>query len=139
MSTEGKLLDDARGLYRRGMVMDALEVCERVAVEARRSGDVLSLADAATVIRTTTRVEVTGRVHELCIEALARLGDVDPVRTARVRAQLVATTDPFGPSEPLDLPPESDDPEATFLRLRPGMQRGSPSITCPSGWPSRTK
>ena len=40
------------------------------------------------------------------------------MRTARVRAQLVATSDPFGPPEPLDLPPESDDPEAAFLRLQ---------------------
>ena len=59
-----------------------------------------------------------GRVHELCVEALARLGESDPVRTARVRAQLVATSNPFGPPEPLDLPPESDDPEAAFLRLQ---------------------
>ncbi len=61
---------------------------------------------------------MAGRVHELCVEALARLGESDPVRTARVRAQLVATSDPFGPPEPLDLPPESDDPEAAFLRLQ---------------------
>ena len=57
-------------------------------------------------------------MHELCIDALARLGEDDPVRTARVRAQLVATSNPFGPPEPLDLPPESDDPEAAFLRLQ---------------------
>ncbi len=57
-------------------------------------------------------------MHELCVDALARLGESDPVRTARVRAQLVATSDPFGPPEPLDLPPESDDPEAAFLRLQ---------------------
>ena len=36
--------------------------------------DVAALADAATVIRTTARVGVAGRVHELCVEALARLG-----------------------------------------------------------------
>ena len=65
-----------------------------------------------------TRGNVAGRVHELCVDALARLGESDPVRTARVRAQLVATSDPFGPPEPLDLPPESDDPEAAFLRLQ---------------------
>ena len=57
-------------------------------------------------------------MHELCVDALARLGESDPVRTARVRAQLVATADPFGPPEPLVLPPESDDPEAAFLRLQ---------------------
>ncbi len=57
-------------------------------------------------------------MHELCVDALARLGDSDPLRTARVRAQLIATSDPFGPPEPLDLPPPSDDPEAAFLRLQ---------------------
>ena len=35
-----------------------------------------------------------------------------------MRAQLVATSNPFGPPEPLELPPESDDPEAAFLRLQ---------------------
>ena len=118
MSSAADLLERARDLYRRGAVGDALVACEQAADEARRTDDVAALADAATVIRTTARVGVAGRVHELCVEALARLGESDPVRTARVRAQLVATANPFGPPEPLVLPPESDDPEATFLRLQ---------------------
>ena len=118
MSTADELVERARDLYRRGAVGDALAACEEAADEARHTDDVAALADAATVIRTTTRLGVAGRVHELCVEALARLGESDPVRTARVRAQLVATANPFGPPEPLVLPPESDDPEATFLRLQ---------------------
>ncbi len=118
MSRADELVARARDHYRRGAVADALAACEQAAEEARRTGDVAALADAATVIRTTPRTGVAGRVHELCVEALARLGESDPVRAARVRAQLVATVNPFGPPEPLDLPPESDDAEATFLRLQ---------------------
>jgi DNA-binding CsgD family transcriptional regulator len=113
-----ELVELARDLYRRGAVDDALAVCEQAARDARRSGDPVALADAATVIRTAPRADVAARVHALCTEALARLGEDDVVRTARVRAQLVATSNPFGPPEPLDLPPESDDPEAAFLRLQ---------------------
>ena len=118
MARAGELVERARELYRRGSVADALASCEEAAAEARRTGDVRALADAATVIRTGHGGSVAARVHELCVEALASLGEADPVRTARVRAQLVATADPFGPPEPLDLPPESDDPEASFLRLQ---------------------
>ena len=118
MSRADELVARARDYYRRGAVADALAACEQAAEEARRTGDVAALADAATVIRVGHRGSVSGRVHELCVEALAGLGESDPVRTARVRAQLVATSDPFGPPEPLDLPPESDDPEAAFLRLQ---------------------
>ncbi len=97
---------------------DALDACERAADEARRTGEVAALADAATVIRVGHGGAVAGRVHELCVVALAELGEADPVRRARVRAQLVATSNPFGPPEPLDLPPPTDDPEAAFLRLQ---------------------
>ena len=113
-----ELVELARDLYRRGAVLDALAACEQAARQARRSGDPVALADAATVIRTAPRADVAARVHALCTEALARLGEDDVVRTARVRAQLVATSNPFGPPEPLDLPDESDDPEAAFLRLQ---------------------
>ena len=118
MSRARELVERARDLYRRGAVGDALVACEQAAQEARRLDDPKALADAATVIRTATPADVAARVHELCADALARLGDDDPVRTARVRAQLVATNNPFGPPEPLDLPPASDDPEAAFLRLQ---------------------
>jgi hypothetical protein len=74
---------------------------------------------AATVIRAITNSAVTGRVHALCIEALARLGDTDPVREARVHAQLVATSNAFVlDQEHLGALSEIDDAEATFLRLQ---------------------
>lgn len=118
MSTAADLVERARDLYGKGATAAALEACERAADLAREDGDAATLADAATVIRTGHGSRIAARVHELCVEALARLGERDPVRTARVRAQLVATSNPFGPPEPLDLPPESDDPEAAFLRLQ---------------------
>jgi hypothetical protein len=66
-----------------------------------------------------TNSAITGRVHALCIEALARLGDSDPVRQARVRAQLVATSNPFVfDQEHLGADSEVDDAEASFLRLQ---------------------
>jgi len=113
-----ELLEHARTVYATGPVAQALEACEEVAAAARAADDPAALADAATVIHTTPSTAVAGRVHALCTEALARLGDSDPVRSARVRAQLVLTTDPFHVSEPLDLPPESGDPESSFLRLQ---------------------
>ncbi len=118
MPRAGDLVERARDLYRRGALADAVAACEQAADEARRAGDTEALADAATVIRVGHGGAMAGRVHELCVEALAMLGEADPIRTARVRAQLVATSNPFGPPEPLDLPPESDDPEAAFLRLQ---------------------
>jgi hypothetical protein len=81
--------------------------------------DPATLADAATVIRMMTNSAITGRVHALCIEALARLGDSDPVREARVRAQLVATSNPFVlDQDHLGAVYEVDDVEASFLRLQ---------------------
>ncbi len=118
MSRAADLVEQARDLYRRGATIDALVTCEWAVEEARRTDDMEALADAATVIRAGHGSAVAARVHELCVDALARLGESDPVRTARVRAQLVATSNPFGPPEPLDLPAESDDPEAAFLRLQ---------------------
>jgi DNA-binding CsgD family transcriptional regulator len=118
VASAGELLEQARDLYRRGAVADALAACEQAAGEARAAGDLATVADAATLIRVGHGAAVAARVHELCVDALALLGESDPVRTARVRAQLVATSNPFGAPEPLDLPPESDDPEAAFLRLQ---------------------
>jgi DNA-binding CsgD family transcriptional regulator/tetratricopeptide (TPR) repeat protein len=113
------LLLRARTLYQAGAVTDAWETCARLAELGRIAGDPAALADAATVIRPITNSTLTGRVHALCVEALARLGDADPVRAARVRAQLVATASPFLlEGERLDADGDVDDPEATFLRLQ---------------------
>ncbi len=113
------LLLRARAQYQAGAIIDAWETCARLAELSRIAGDPAALADAATVIRPIHNSAVTGRVHALCIEALARLGDADPVRTARVRAQLVATASPFLlEGERLDADGDIDDLEATFLRLQ---------------------
>jgi DNA-binding CsgD family transcriptional regulator len=114
-----QLLAEARRQYRTGAVLQAWETCEQVARLSRLASDPATLADAATVIRTMTNSAITGRVHALCIEALARLGDSDPVRKARVRAQLVATSNPFIlDQEHLGVVSEIDDAEASFLRLQ---------------------
>ena len=97
----------------------AWQICAHVAELSRSADDPATLADAATVIRTMTNSAMTGRVHALCVEALARLGDADPVREARVRAQLVATSNPFVlDQERLGADSEVDDAEASFLRLQ---------------------
>jgi DNA-binding CsgD family transcriptional regulator len=114
-----QLLAEARRQYQLGAVAQAWEACAQVAELSRLADDAATLADAATVIRAITNSAVTGRVHALCIEALARLGDTDPVRGARVRAQLVATSNAFVlDQERLGALSEIDDAEATFLRLQ---------------------
>ncbi|TQS21756.1 hypothetical protein FLX08_11215 [Microbispora hainanensis] len=70
------------------------------------------LADAATVLRGVTDSSVTPRIHALCRSALPLLGDTEPVRRARVLAQLVVTADPFGPG-----------PEATYDGGEPDLGR----------------
>ena len=118
-ATRVQLLAEARRQYQAGAVAKAWETCARIAELSRLANDPVTLADAATVIRTMTNSAITGRVHALCVEALARLGDSDPVRHARVRAQLVATSNPFVfDQEHLGADSEVDDAEASFLRLQ---------------------
>jgi hypothetical protein len=117
--TRARMLAEARRQYQGGDVGQAWETCAHVAELSRLANDPTTLADAATVIRTMTNSAVIGRVHALCIEALARLGDSDPVREARVRAQLVAMSNPFVlDQEHLGALYEVDDAEASFLRLQ---------------------
>ena len=117
--TRAQLIAEARRQYQAGAVAQAWATCAHVAELSRLADDPATMADAATVIRTMTNSAVTGRVHALCIEALARLGDADPVREARVRAQLVATSNPFVlEQERLGADSEVDDAEASFLRLQ---------------------
>ena len=112
------LLARARQTYATSGPAAAWEVVRVVADLSRQAGDPVTLADAATVIRSFFNSAVVARVHDLCAEALDALGDADPVRAARVRAQLVATGDPFGPDRlQLDGGSAVDDPEAAFLRL----------------------
>jgi hypothetical protein len=114
-----ELLQQARRQHDEGALADAWESVSTVADLSRRAEDPATLADAATLIRPSHNLALMARVHELCAEGLARLGDADPVRSARLRAQLVATSNPFGPDRvELSADPDVDDPEASFLRLR---------------------
>jgi DNA-binding CsgD family transcriptional regulator len=113
------LLARARAEYRSGDLSLAWDTCAQVAALSREADDPAGLADAATLIRTSGNPTLARRVHALCVEALARLDGSDPVRQARVRAQLTATADPFltedgGPDEP----PQPGDAEAAFLGLQ---------------------
>jgi hypothetical protein len=114
-----ELLQQARRQHDEGALSDAWKSVSAVADLSRRAEDPVTLADAATLIRPSHNFAMMARVHELCAEALARLGDADPIRSARLRAQLVATSDPFGPDR-VELSGDSavDDPETSFLRLR---------------------
>jgi DNA-binding CsgD family transcriptional regulator len=114
-----ELLRQARRQHDEGALGDAWESVSAVADLSRRAEDPVTLADAATLIRPSHNFAMMARVHELCAEALTRLGGADPVRSARLRAQLVATSDPFGPDR-VELSGDSDvdDPETSFLRLR---------------------
>lgn len=112
-----EVLDRAREHYRVGEVGRAWSACAELAELARRAGDAAALADAATVIRQPIDPVTRARVHALAAEALGQIGEGDPVRRARLVAQLEATTDPFhaeGPPGPAPV----DDPEAAFLALQ---------------------
>jgi DNA-binding CsgD family transcriptional regulator len=113
------LLARARQQYRTGSVAEAWATCTELAELSRQADDAATLADAATVIRTMTDATMSGRVHALCVEALARLADSDPLRQARVRAQLAATADPFlMGDEQLETGLTSDDPDTAFFQLQ---------------------
>ena len=75
------------------------------------------------------------RVHELCAEALARLGDADAVRSAWLRAQLVATSNPFGPDRvELGEDPDLNDPGGVLLADVLDTPNGSTPPISASGW-----
>ena len=82
-----ELLQQARRQHDEGALSDAWESVSAVADLSRRAEDTATLADAATLIRPSHNFAMMARVHELCAEALARLGDADPIRSARLRAQ----------------------------------------------------
>ncbi|MEV4299104.1 helix-turn-helix transcriptional regulator [Microbispora rosea] len=131
--TRARLLLDLAGCeFRAGAVDAAWRCCHEAADLGRAAGDAAVLADAATVLRGVTDSSVTPRIHALCRSALPLLGDTEPVRRARVLAQLVVTADPFGPGpevthdggEPdlgrraLQQAEASGDPDAVFLALQ---------------------
>ena len=126
------LLDLAGCEFRAGAVDAAWCSCREAADLGRATGDGAVLADAATVLRGVTDSSVTAQIHALCQLALPLLGDAEPVRRARVLAQLVVTADPFGPApqateddgEPglgrraLQEAEACGDPDAVFLALQ---------------------
>jgi DNA-binding CsgD family transcriptional regulator len=113
-----ELLERARAQYRAGEVSQASLTCLRLAELSRAAGDAATLADAAVVIRRPIDPVVRARVHALAAEALVALGDSDPVRSSRVRAQLDVTDDPFHTDPPYTADPDGRDPEAVFLDLQ---------------------
>jgi DNA-binding CsgD family transcriptional regulator len=116
------LLELARSRCLAGNVALAWETCNAAADIARETGDGPAMADAAIVIRGITNSPVRAQVHALCLEALALLADSDPVRGARLRAQLAATGSIWVRELYFDLDGETDiaavtaeDPETAFL------------------------
>lgn len=109
------LLRLARESYRSGVVEVAWHQCLQVAELSRSANDPETLADAATVIRASHNPPLNDAIHMLCVEALSRLGQSDPVRTARLQAQLVATMNHVIVATDVA---KVDDHEATFLRLQ---------------------
>jgi DNA-binding CsgD family transcriptional regulator len=85
------LLELARSRFHAGNVALAWKACNAAADIARATGDGPVMADAAVVIRGITNSPIRAQVHALCLEALALLRDSEPVRCARLRAQLAAT------------------------------------------------
>jgi DNA-binding CsgD family transcriptional regulator len=119
------LLELARCQLLSGAVEEAWQSCREAADLGRAAGDAAVVADAATVLRGITNSPVTQQLHVLSREALAALRGTDPVREARVLAQLAVTADPLaGDAEPglsqraLRAAEAVGDPEARFLAMQ---------------------
>ncbi|MGI5326802.1 helix-turn-helix transcriptional regulator [Actinomadura nitritigenes] len=123
----GLLVELARCEFRSGEVEDGWRHCREAADLGRASGDARVVADAATVPRDLAFSPLTAQVHALCREALALLGDADPVRETRLLAQLAITADPWastagaGPAlgeRALAAAEGTGDPDALLLALQ---------------------
>jgi tetratricopeptide (TPR) repeat protein len=119
------LLDSARCEFRSGAVEDAWRSCRAAADLGRATGDAAIVADAATVLRGITNSPMTAQIHAMSRDALAMLRGADPVREAKVLAQLAITADPFASgSEPglgqraLQTAEATGDPDARFLAMQ---------------------
>ncbi|MHA6785084.1 helix-turn-helix domain-containing protein [Pseudonocardia saturnea] len=106
----------ARARFRSGDVGRAWEACVTAADLARTAGDAAALADAALVVRDIGPSPLVGRIHRLCVEALALLDGRDPDRARRLHAQLEATRSPWA-SGVEETAPDGTDPETRFLDL----------------------
>jgi DNA-binding CsgD family transcriptional regulator len=119
------LLDLARCEFRSGAVENAWRSCQAAADVGRATGDAGAVADAATVLRGITNSPVTAQIHAMCGEALALLQGTDPVREAKMLAQLAITADPFADGRDLSLSQRAlqiaeatGDPDARFLAMQ---------------------
>jgi len=119
------LLELARCQFRAGAVADAWISCREAADLGRAAGDVVTVAEAAVVIRGLAHDPVCEEIHALCREALTLLRGQDPVLEARLLGQLAVTASPFaaraepGLSERALVAAEATgDPDARFLALQ---------------------
>ncbi|WP_129587199.1 helix-turn-helix transcriptional regulator [Arthrobacter alpinus] len=118
------ILELARSRFRAGNIASSWAAGNTVADIARESGDGLAMADAAVVLHGIMAPDVQAQVHALCIEALALVGNKDPLRHNRLRSQLAATSSIWVGESYFDLSPDSavpflspEDPEGAFLAL----------------------
>ncbi len=140
MSRAGELVERARELYRRGAVADALAACEQAAEEARRTDDLAALADAATVIRVG---HARQRRRAACTSsAWTRWrGSARATRCARPGCAPSSSPPATRSARPSrsTCHPRATTPRRPSCGSRPGTPHASPSSTCPSGSPSRTR
>ena len=115
----------AQAHYQAGKVRAAWEAASRAADQARRAGDARSMADAATIVRGLTDDEVIPEIHRLSQEARALLAGTDPVRDAKLLAQMALTADPWVAHRGVELSAEAlrladacGDADARFMALQ---------------------
>jgi DNA-binding CsgD family transcriptional regulator len=119
------LLELGRCQFRAGAVEDAWRSCRAAADAGRGLGDAAAVADAAIVLQGVELVNspMSAQIRAMCLEALTMLRtNADPVREAKVLAQLALVADPFaGESDPdvsrraIQLAEATGDTEARFL------------------------
>ncbi|MDJ1371682.1 helix-turn-helix transcriptional regulator [Gulosibacter molinativorax] len=107
-----ELLSAARVQARNGSPQRAWELAQKVAVIGRTTHNPQLLADAALVLTAPSvgAWNLSADRHTLALEAIRMLGDTDPHRTARLRALMEVTRNPWYASA--DLPdPDRLDPD----------------------------
>lgn len=118
-----RLLEQARQLAAAGRSDAAWECCRDAAAAARRTGDTILLAEAALVLTGDVLGGPTYRpeLHQLCREALGRLGDDQPVLRQRLEAQAQLTRNTW--ARPWPSGPEAEvDAHTRMLSLRARRQ-----------------
>ncbi len=113
-------LDRAREQYAAGAVADAVRTCVAIVEGCTETTDPSLVAAAATLVRGPVDPLLRARVHALASEAISLLHRAGPAgheAAARVRAQIEATRDVFGPNELIDLE-DGTQAEATFVEIQ---------------------